>query len=75
MLLCVWVETLDEQVLTLRKPSNEPFSMYSITIMTGFPEKKVLFIHINIAFKCCVTFPTKYPVCPLVFSALCFIGL
>lgn len=27
-------------VLTLRNASNAPFSMYSITIMTGFPERK-----------------------------------
>ena len=26
-------------VLTLRNASNAPFSMYSITIMTGFPER------------------------------------
>lgn len=27
-------------VLTLRKASNAPFSMYSMTIMTGFPDKQ-----------------------------------
>lgn len=27
-------------VLTLRNASKAPFSMYSITIMTGFPERK-----------------------------------
>lgn len=27
-------------ILTLRNASKAPFSMYSITIMTGFPESK-----------------------------------
>lgn len=27
-------------LLTLRNASKAPFSMYSITIMTGFPERK-----------------------------------
>lgn len=45
------------QILTLRKESNEPFSMYSTTIMTGRPaerehtERMICIYHLSSVFS------------------------